>query len=395
MNKYNFDKKFDRSNNFTRKWDKHLITKKFNTYKDVIPMDIADLDFEVAPEIKDELIKIAKTGDYNYSYVHNDYYDTIINWHKRKFNLDIKKEWIKLTFGTCSVIHYLVQCFCNENESVLINTPCYEPFLLAAKRNNTKAILNKLIIKNNKYFLDFEKIEQDIVQNKVKLYILCSPQNPSGRIWEYEELEKLSNICMKHNVILVSDEVHRDIIRKNEKFYSLWNIKNNISNHSIICSSPNKTFNLGGLKGSYILIKNKKIREKFLKYLEKVYVTSPHIFMQPAHITAYTKCDDWLDELNAYIENNFILFENFIKKEIPKIKIMHAQSSFLVWINLKNIFRTEKEIINFFNKIKVSPVLGSYFSAPKNSGWVRLNLGMRKELLLEVLNRIKNNIVFK
>lgn len=379
--KYNFDKLFDRSNNYTRKWDKNLIKEKIGFYKNVIPMDIADLDFEVAPKIKEKLIKIANSGDYNYSYVSNEFYDSIIKWHKKRFNIDILKEEIKLAFGTCSVLHYIIQCFCEKGDGVLINTPCYEPFILATTRNEAKPIFNELKIKNSKYYIDFEKLEEDL--KKCKVYILCSPQNPSGRIWTKKELEKIITLCNKHNVLLVSDEVHRDILRKGNKFTSILNLTNN----AIICSSPNKSFNLGGLKGSYIIIKNKIIREKFLNHLEKVYVTSPHVFMQFAHITAYNECEDWLEQLNDYLDENFKIFEKYMTKNWPNIKVMKAESSFLAWINMKKIFKNEDSMMNFFKKIKIIPVYGSYFQMKKDDCWVRFNLGCTKKTLYEFLLR--------
>lgn len=390
MNK--FDKVYSRRGNKTRKWDEKLIEEKYGiSSKNVIPMDIADMDFEVSEAIKNSVLDVALRGDYNYSYVYDETYESIINWNKRRFNITLKKEWIKICFGTCSVLHYIIQCFTKENDTVLINTPCYDPFVRATINSGAKPILNELILKDNKYYFDFEKIEKDIVENKVKIYILCSPQNPSGRIWTKEELKKILKLCNKYNVLLVSDEIHRDILRKEEKFTSIYNFEDNLIENTILCLSPNKAFNLGGLKGSYIVIKNKEIREKMLKYLERVYVTSPHVFMQPAFIAAYNKSEKWLDELSNYLEENFNIFEEFINKNIPEIEVMHAQSSFLVWINFSKVFKNEKEIDQFFRKIKVTYVSASYFHL-ENSTWVRLNLACRRELMMEVLNRMNNYI---
>ncbi|MDU4651966.1 aminotransferase class I/II-fold pyridoxal phosphate-dependent enzyme [Sneathia sanguinegens] len=374
--KYNFDEEFDRSKTYTRKWDR--------LEKGVIPMNIADLDYRVCPNIQKELEKVAKSSDYSYTYVRDEYYNALINWHKKRLGVDIKKEDIKLVFGTCSVLHYIVQCFAKEHSNILINTPCYEPFVLAVRRNNCTVIANELVEKDNKYYIDFKKLEEDIIKYKVKIYILCNPQNPSGRIWTREELQKVVDLCEKYKVLLVSDEVHRDILRKNESFVSILNLTNN----AIVCCSPNKTFNLGGLKGSYIIIQNKDIRDKMLKYLEKVYVTSPHVFMQAAHITAYTECDEWVKELNEYIDKNFEYFESFMKNNLPNIQVMKAQAGFLAWINMKQLFKSEEEMKKYFDKIKVLPVYGTYFSEKSDSGWVRLNLGCTMKTLKTVLNRM-------
>lgn len=377
----------DRRNNKTRKWDKDLIKNNFNMENNVIPMDIADLDFDTPIEIKNALLNIINSGDYSYTYVYEDYYNAIISWNKRKYNVDIEKDNIKLTFGTCSTINYLLQCFCKENDKVLVNIPAYAPFISAIKNANLIPVLNKLILKDNKYFIDFDKLEDDFKKNNIKIYILCSPQNPSGRIWNKEELTKIAKLCLKYNVLLISDEVHRDILRTNEKFISMNNIKE-IDDLLITCVSPNKSFNLGGLKGSYVIIKNKKIMNKFLKYLEKVYVTSPNILIQPALITAYTKCDYWLSNISKYIENNFNFVYDFIDNNLPKISYMKAQSSFLIWLNFKNIFQNEDEIAKLFNEINITYVLGSYFGLEKSECFVRINLGTSLENVKEFLTRL-------
>lgn len=268
--KYDFDEKFDRTNTNTRKWQ---------CDSDVLPMDIADLDFKVCYKIQKELEKVALCGDYSYSYVRDEYYNSIISWHKDRFGLDVQKEEIKLCFGTCSVLHYLVMAFMKPGENVLVNIPCYEPFVLAIKANGCNVIENRLVLEDDRYIIDFKKLENDIIENNVKMYILCNPQNPSGRIWDYNELCEIVRICEKHNVILVSDEVHRDILRKNEKFISILSITKN----AILCCSPNKTFNLGGLKGSYVIIKNENIRKIFFDFL-KEYILHRLMYLCNLHI---------------------------------------------------------------------------------------------------------------
>lgn len=386
--KYDFDKIIDRKLGKCRKWDNKILREKFGLNEDAIPMDIADLDFECSPAIKKALVNRASLGDYGYTYAYDEYYDSVIEWNKRRFNANLEKEWIKLTYGTVGTLHYIVQCFCKTGEGVMINTPAYDPFEEAIKRNGSKMVCSTLKLIDNRYYFDFEDIERKIVEEKVVLYILCSPQNPSGRVWTKEELHRICDICIKHNVLLVCDEIHRDIIFSHSTFTTLWNSHKDIMNHSIMCISPNKGFNLGGLKTSYIIIKNASIREKMLKYLEKVCVTSPNVFSIQAIIAAYNESEEWLDQLTDYIEGNFELVYKFFEENMPKAKVMKSDSSFLAWIDMKDVFKDEVEMKEFFTRANISVVVGSYF-VQDGEGFVRLNLGCQRETLSRALNRIK------
>lgn len=390
---YNLDKKINRKLSHCRKWDNKILKDKFGLNEMAIPMDIAELDFECSPAIKKALVDRASLGDYGYTYDYNEFYEAVINWNKRRYDVSIQREWIKLVFGTCSVLHYIVQCFCEEGDCVMINTPAYDPFAEAIEMAGCKIICNTLKLENMRYYLDFDLMEKQIVENKVKLFIFCSPQNPSGRVWSKDELNRLSQICIKHNVLLVCDEIHRDIVFNKKSFTTLWNSNSEIIDKSIMCISPNKGFNLGGLKSSYIVIKNEKIREKMLNYLKKVYVTSPHVFAIPAIVAAYNDSEEWLDEVTKYVEENFNILYDWFNEKLPEAKVMKADSSFLAWINIENIFSNEEELKEFFRRSNVSMVVGSYF-VKDGEGWVRLNIGTQREILLEALNRIEDSLKY-
>ncbi len=389
--KYDFDKVINRKLGKCRKWDDSILKNKFGVNADAIPMDLADLDFECAPAIKQAMIDRASLGDYGYTYTYDDYYDAVINWNKRRFHVDIKKEWIKLTFGTCGTLHYIVQCFCNPGDAVMINTPAYDPFAEAVKNGGCRLVCNTLKLKNMRYYLDFETMEKQIIEEQVKLFIFCSPQNPSGRVWTKEELAQLSRLCRKYNVLLVCDEIHRDIVFDRGSFTTLWNADDEIINYSIMCISPNKGFNLGGLKSSYVIIKNAAIREKLLKYLQKVYVTSPHVFAVPAIIAAYNDSEEWLDQLTEYIGENFQIIYDWFEKHMPSAKVMKSDSSFLAWIDVHEVFKDEEEMRDFFVQANLTMVVGSYF-VQDGYGWVRLNIGCQKSVLHEALSRMEQTM---
>lgn len=386
--KYNFDHVIDRKLGKCRKWDNGILKNKFGVNEDAIPMDLADLDFECAPAIKQALVDRASLGDYGYSYCYDEYYDAVINWNKRRYHVELQKEWIKLTFGTCGTLHYIVQCFCEKGDAVMINTPAYDPFAEAVKHGDCKLICNPLKLENMRYYLDFELMEQQMIEEHVKLFIFCSPQNPSGRIWSKKELHQLSELCIKHNVLLVCDEIHRDVVFEKGSFTTLWNAHEDIIHHSIMCVSPNKGFNLGGLKSSYIIIENEAIRNQMLDYLQRVYVTSPHVFVIPATIAAYNDSEEWLDELSSYIKDNFEVLYAWFDKHMPKAKVMKSDSSFLAWIDLRDVFVSEDEMREFFISANLTMVVGSYF-VQDGEGWVRLNVGTQRSILEEALRRME------
>lgn len=386
--KYDFDKVINRKESHCRKWSNKVLKDKFDLDETAIPMDLADIDFECSPAIKSAIVNRASVGDYSYTFVEDEFYESAVNWNKRRFNIDIEKEWIKLTFGTVSTLHYIVQAYTKEGEGVLINTPAYDPFAEAVENNNRKLYCSSLRLIDNRYYLDFDDIEAKMKDGNIKVYIFCSPQNPSGRIWTNDELYKLSELCLKYNVLLVSDEIHRDVVFKGHEFISLWNAHPDIHNNSLICISPNKGFNLGGLKTSYVIAKNKEVREILLGQLKRNSITSPNVFAIPAITAAYNDSEEWLDEMTKYVEGNFEIVYDFFEKNIPKAKVMKSDSSFLAWIDVRELFEDEEEANKFFKAAKVTMVVGSYF-VKDGEGFIRLNIGCPRATLNEALNRIK------
>ena len=383
-----FDTPFNRSQTGTRKWNPQLLQEKIPEGTNIIAMDLADIDFECAPSIKQALIERAQLADYSYTFVPDEFYQAVIKWNQDYFDLTLQKEWIRLTFGTISALHNIVQALTNPEESVLIHTPAYAPFAEAIQHNDRKLVCNHLVTRNNRYYIDFEAMEQQIVKYNVKLFILCNPQNPSGRIWSKDELARLAILCQKYRVYIVSDEIHRDIVFRGNTFTSLWKAYPPAKDYSVLCVSPNKGFNLGGLKTSYIVVPSKEIREKIYQRLSANYVTSPHVFAVPAIIAAYNHERLWLEQMVDYVEENHRVVESFVREQLPLFNIMSAESSFLVWLNVQALLKTEDEVKMFFDQINLTIVLGSYFVA-NGEGYIRLNIGMQRSKILEVLQRMK------
>lgn len=387
MMKYNFDEIVNTNNDIRRKWNKDIIKNVFNIEptENFIPLWIADMDFKVPENLKSEIIKFISESNMGYTFLTDDFFNCIINWYNRRKNIVLKKEWINITYGTVGALHILNQVFLNENDCSLILTPVYEPFKNAATDNNRNIVTSKLIIKENRYYINFLDVENKIKKFHPKLFILCNPHNPSGRIWNLNELNKIAKLCYENDVILVSDEVHSEMIHIG-KYYSSLNIDNKYINNLIVLSSPNKAFNLGGLKTSYSIIPNKLLREKFKCGMKKNSVTSPNIIGLICLVTAYNKCENWLDELTKYIYENYKLFSSNLEK--IGLSYQKMESSYLIWVNLEN---TKKDGKWWTTKLKEKGILveTGYDFIENGENFIRINLGIPRKYLFKVLEIMK------
>lgn len=389
---YDFNIKPDRVLEKCRKWDLDIIRSKFgNVGEDFIPMWIADMDFKIPTQIEAKFIEAVKRGVFGYTYCYDEFYNAVINWQKDMHDVDVKKEEITLTYGTVSTIHYTIQAFCNEGDNIILNTPVYDPFESAAKKQGVNVIKNTLDIIDNRYYINFDRLEAQIKEHKPKLMLFCTPHNPSGRIWSLEEIEKVAKLCIDNGVILVADEVHAEHIHFG-KFESIFKLSDELLENIILLTSPNKGFNLGGLKTSYSVVRNEKIRNIFRSKLTQNSITSPNVFGIIGLITAYDECRDWLAEVNDYIKENFNTVKNFINNKLPMLKVMKMESSYLAWVDISELNLSATE---FTNKLaQDTGVLvedGSHF-VHDGDKFVRLNLGTQRENICNALDRIEKFI---
>lgn len=385
---YNFDEKVDRVSEKCRKWDISIIKDKFgDVIEDFIPMWIADMDFKMPQEIARTFLEAVNRGVLGYTYCYDEFYDAVINWQRDMHKIEVKREWITLTYGTVSTIHYVIQAFCEKGDKILMNTPVYDPFDSAAEKQQTIRIYNTLDIKDNRYYLNFDKLKESLKKYKPKLYLFCSPHNPSGRIWSIDEIKQAAQLCKENGTILIVDEVHAEHIHYG-KFESVLSLEKDLADNVILLTSPNKAFNLGGLKTSYSIIVNKEIRDKFRKKLSQNSITSPNVFGILGIIAAYNDSRIWLEEVNKYIKDNYELLESFIKDKLPLLKVMKMESSYLAWIDIKNMKITSSE---FTKKLAIEQGVlvedGSHF-VKDGEGYIRINLGTQRSNVEEALLRI-------
>ncbi|MBB6217315.1 cystathionine beta-lyase [Anaerosolibacter carboniphilus] len=386
---YDFNEKVDRISEHCRKWDRSIIEEHFGKVPDnFIPLWIADMDFKVPGTIANTFLRAVQRGTFGYTYVYDEFYEAVIDWQRHMHHVEVGREAITLTYGTVSTIHYVIQAFCSEDDKILLNTPVYDPFHKAADKQGVVCIYNPLSIAANRYYIDFERLEMQLKEEKPRLYFLCSPHNPSGRIWCKEELYRAAELCKKHNTILVVDEVHGEQALYGD-FTSILSLDRDLIDNVILLTSPNKAFNLGGLKTSYTIIPNDEIRRNFKKQLDKNSITSPNVFGILGLIAAYKYSKQWLREVTVYIKGNYEYLESYIEKRIPAIKVMKMEASYLAWINISELGLSSTILTNILaSKYGVLVENGKNFVCD-GEGWIRINLGTQRENIIEALSRIE------
>ncbi|QNF15441.1 putative C-S lyase [Aeromonas jandaei] len=383
-----FDELADRISDKCRKWDMKVIESRFGPVPaDSIPMWIADMDFKSPPAVARKFSEIISWGTFSYTHCIDDFYEAVINFQARHHKVAVEREWITLSYGTVSTLHYTVQAFCQPGDSIIMNTPVYDPFAKAAERQGVKVVANPLALSKGRYRIDLAKLEEQIIGNKPKIYFLCSPHNPSGRIWSQAELEAVADICLRHQVLMMVDEVHAEHIIHGE-FISFLALEERYRNNMMLMSSPNKAFNLGGLKTSYSIIPNPQIRSRFRARLEQNSITSPNVFGLWGIITAYNECDEWLTELNLYLRENYALLARYFRENLSDFQVMPMDASYLVWVNTKGSGMSASEVTRRW-AVEAGVIIedGSHYVSDGEE-YVRINIGTSRQLLGEALQRL-------
>lgn len=375
-------KRVDRTGTHSEKFE--LLKERFGR-EDLLALWVADMDFAVAKEIEQTMTNRAKHPVYGYTKFPDSYYNSIANWLDKRFNFKIDKSSIVPAFGVVTSINIALKAFSNEGDKIIIQTPIYPPFFGSVKRNNREVLDNKLIYKDGKYSIDFDDFREKA--KEAKMFLLCSPHNPSTRVWSKDELEKLVSICKEESVIIVSDEIHSDITF--EKHYPLPVI-NGAKDITIYLHSPSKTFNIAGLNGSYAVIQNDTLKNAYEQEQLKCGLNEGNIFAIESQITAYKECAYWVDELKEYLLENKQFVVEFLKDNIPQIKPIDSEATFLIWLDCKELNLEQKELEDIFiNQAKLALNSGVSFGENGES-FMRLNIGTSKEILKEALIRLKN-----
>ncbi|WP_373093862.1 MalY/PatB family protein [Streptococcus oralis] len=381
MGKYDFTTLPNRFGHHTYKW------KEAETDREVLPAWIADMDFEVLPEIRQTVHDYAEQLVYGYTYASDGLIEAVQSWEEKQHGYRFDKDALVFIEGVVPAISTAIQAFTKEGQAVLINTPVYPPFARSIKLNNRRLITNSLVEKDGLFEIDFDQLEKDFVEEDVKLYVLCNPHNPGGRVWEKEVLEKIGQLCQKHGVLLVSDEIHQDLALFGNKHQSFNTVNEDFKEFSLILSSATKTFNIAGTKNSYAIIENPKLRLAFQK---RQLANNQHEISGLGYLateTAYRYGEDWLTELKELIEKHINYVVDLLGKE-TKIKVMKPQGTYLIWLDFSAYDIRDEELKSLLrNEAKVILNRGLDFGE-EGALHARLNVAMPTSVLEEVCQRI-------
>lgn len=385
---YNFDTIIDRSNNFAAKWSE--MNKKYGT-NDLIPMWVADMDFKAAPCIINALRNRLEQGIYGYTTRPNSYNESIVNWVSRRFGWNIKSEWLVFSPGVIPAISILIQELTNEGDKIMIQEPVYSPFNSVVKDNKRELVISPLKkLEDGNYVMDYEDIESKI--KDVKIFILCNPHNPVGRVWTKEELKQLGNICIKHNVKVISDEIHSDIIFKGYKHIPFASICKEFEQNSITCMAPTKTFNIAGLQMSQVILPNEDDYKALDSAFARIDIRRNNAFSLVATEAAYNHGEEWLTDFIDYLEGNMDFAVNYIEQNMPKLKVRKPQGTYLLWVDFSKLGLSDDEVAKFLvENAKVALNNGPSFGIG-GQGYQRINLACPRSMVEEALTRIKNAI---
>ena len=385
---WNFDEQVNREGSGCIKYD---LRKETFGKSDVIPMWVADMDFLTPEFIVRALQERLNHNIYGYSLRSPQYYGSIISWHKRRHNWAIEKDWIIFTPGVVPALNMATLAFTNPGDSVIVQPPVYFPFFSAVESHGRKLIYNRLAETADGWRMDFDALEKSI-ENNTKMLILSNPHNPVGRVWTREELVKITEICLRHNLLILSDEIHCDLVLPGYTHVPVASLSPETAERTVTCIAPSKTFNLAGMSTSSIIIANPALRKEFRKITDSLHISNGNIFGTVASEAAYTSGDQWLDELLTYIDGNIEFTVDYLGKMLPEIIPSVTEATYMIWLDCRKLGMKGSELMNFFvNRAGIGMNEGSSFG-PGGEGFMRMNVATTRAVLNRALENIERAV---
>ncbi len=382
-----FDRVTDRSHTASMKYS---FLEKEGLAPDTLPMWVADMDFETVPEVKECLTKIAEHGIYGYTGRTEAYKKAVCGWFLRRFGWKVQENWLISTPGVVCALAAAVRAFTKEGDGVMIQQPVYYPFRDVILRNGRNVVNNPLVESKEGYQMDFEDMEQKIVKDQVKLFLLCSPHNPVGRVWTTEELMKLAAVCERHQVLVVVDEIHCDFARKAFPFTPFGTLSGKVPARSVICTAPSKTFNLAGLQVSNVMIPDETLRKSFAAELNRCGIFGVGQFGLAACQTAYEKGEAWLEELLCYLEENYQYVRQFLAEHLPGVRLTQLQGTYLIWMDFRACGMDDTQLKSRMRDVAKLWLDEGPMFGPEGSGFMRMNIAVPRKTLQDAMGRLKN-----
>ncbi len=386
MKKYNFDEIIDRQGTAAYKLE---LRKHFYGTNDILTLSVADMDFRTPDFIMDAIKKRCEHEILGYTIRTNEFYQPIINWIQYKHNWTINSEWLGFVPGIVPAMATAVIAFTNQNDKVIIQPPVYPPFFSVVKDNDRQLLINELKLEDGQYRMNLDELRELASDPDCKLMLLCSPHNPGGRVWSKEELAEVAEICADNNVIVVSDEIHADLVLPGYTHTPFATVSEKAKQNSVVLMAPSKTFNIAGLGSSSYIIPNKELFHTFSKQLQALQFAGGNIFAFTATKAAYENGAEWLKQLIDYIQGNIEFVDNYLKENIPQIKAIIPQASFLIWLDFSGLGLSDDETEQLLiKKAKVGLNPGRSFGQG-GEGFQRINIGHSRLQIKEALDKIK------
>ncbi len=369
-----FEAFHDRKNTRSVKWDN--LEPIFQT-TDVLPMWVADMDFKAPQAVNDALIRRAEHGIYGYTVIDEDVKGAVLNWVESRHNWTIDPNWLSFSPGVVTSLHMAIQAFTEPNDKVLIQTPVYTPFYNVIKQHNREVVKSPLVYENQSYTIDFNDFEEKLKQG-VKAFILCSPHNPVGRVWTHEELSEIARLCLKYDVLILSDEIHGDLVFKGKRHIPIATISDAVADQTITCMAPSKTFNLAGLDASFIVTKNKEKREKLNTLFSKQGIGGLNTMGNTALEAAYVHGEAWLDELLVILEDHQNYVSGMFAAYAKELKVIQSEGTYLLWIDCSELNMDDDELKNFMiEKARVGLNPGIAYG-DEGKQFMRMNIAVQR-----------------
>ncbi len=381
---FDFDKIVDRKNTSSLKWD---------VKENELPMWVADMDFETAPEIQDAILSRASHGIYGYTMLSDDWYHAYIDWWKNRHGLLIEKDWLIFCTGIIPAISSMVRKLTTPAEKVVLMTPVYNHFFSSVKNNGCQVVECPLDYDGSVYKIDFEALEKALSDPQVELFILCNPHNPTGNIWDRAMLERIGKLCKKHGVTVIADEIHCDLTMPGKDYIPFASVSEECRDNSITCIAPTKTFNLAGLQTAAVCVPNPRLRHKVWRALNTDEVAEPNVFAAEAVVAAFSKGGPWLDALRDYLFENRRIAEEYLEKNVPQLHAVKSEATYLIWVDCSNIAADASQLCDFIRErtgLYVSE--GSQFGKAGKS-FFRMNLAYPRSVLQKGLELLRQGVL--
>lgn len=388
--KYDFDEQIDRRNTNSAKFDE--MDALFGS--DVMHLGVADMDYRSPKPIIEAMQNIVEKGVFGYTIWPENYEELVSQWMKRRYEQETKTEWVVFSPRINMALNMAVETFTNEGDGIVLHTPAYTALQNAVEKYNRVMIESPLVLENGRYKMDFQQLRRNLDEKKAqgvcaKIMLLCNPHNPTGRVWEIEELQEVVDICKEYDLLLISDEIHEDFVKKGHKFVSCLHFQEDLQGRMIVCNSITKTFNVPGVILSNLLIPDQGIRERMKETMDRWGLHNPNIFAAGIMEAAYTQCDEWIEQVNAYLDENYEFLKKYIEKNMPELEVIPSEGTYMAWVQTEKLQISPEELEKFFiEDSKVSVYMGSRYGKHTDS-FIRINIATSRSYLQEALERIR------